>query len=146
MTDCSICGRPAVTQAFVEGALVDVCGNCVSHGREVKRRPAIPQQTITEKQVEAIEGFGDVLKKGIAASGKTVEELGKQLSINADYLKHIELGKRVPDEKTARRLEAALGIKLLKENQEEETAAAGEKPRGIAFTLGDFVQIKQFKK
>ncbi len=153
MTDCSICGKPAATRAFVEGALLDVCRNCVGYGREVRERPAQQLPAVAEKQIDVVENYAEILRRALVGkSGEELAEFAKKLSVNADYIKQIESGKRVPDERTARKLESVLGIKLLKEGTGQEAAVKKQKTSSSgqgaskAVTLGDMIQIKDLRK
>lgn len=116
--DCEVCGRQATTQALVEGARLSVCAECASFGKElVGRVPAgAAQKQFSQPrklvELELAENYGKIVSVAREKLGLDVYQLGRNLSINADYLKQIERGERGPDEKTGRKLEAALKIKL----------------------------------
>ena len=148
MTDCSICGRPAVTRAFVEGAMLDVCGNCVSYGKEAVspggRQSAAP--VAPERQFEVVDVYGPIVAAAIARAGKPLDEFASGHFINADYLRQIASGKRVPDEKTARKLEHALAITLVTESVGEGAAIVQQGRSKGGFTLADVAQIRKGRK
>lgn len=116
--DCEVCGKPATTRAIIEGARLSVCGECAELGQELIARqpPAQKRQFVQEKksftELALVEGFGKTVSQAREKTGLNVYQLGAKLSINADYLKQIERGDREPDEKTGRKLEAVLKIKL----------------------------------
>ena len=159
--ECDICGRPAVGEAFVEGARMMVCVRCAGHGRMIARKPApVPQgksfAILAPKkplpEFELTEGYGAVIKKAREGKGLTLEQLGQQLGIRAQEILHMEEQKLKPPEKDCKKLEAFLKIKLLvpteaaePEQTPEDLAKKLKDMRGGGrggITLADMVEIK----
>lgn len=135
--DCEVCGRrQASTKSKIEGAVLNVCGSCVSLGAELienkvyyssdggrAKAPTTFASNATSTptgasaprsmgELELVEDCGKRVGKARQAMGLSPEQLGQKLSLNVDYIKQIESGKRHPDQRTARKLEAALKIRL----------------------------------
>jgi len=147
LTDCAICGRLSVTRAYVEGAVLDVCGNCVSYGREAVAERALAGRPLPpQKEFEVVDGFGPIVLSAITRMGKSPDDYARMQFINADYLRQIIGGKRVPDEKTARKLERALGITLVIESAAHGAAIAKAAKGSDGFTLADVAQIRRGRK
>ena len=151
--ECDICGRPAIGEAFVEGARVRVCSQCARHGRMIAQPTPTPSKTLAPKplapELELVEDYGKTIRKAREARGLSLEQLGQQLGIRAQEIQHMEEGKLRPPEKDCRKLEAFLKIKLL------VPAEAGQTPEELAkklsemkgksrgeVTLADMVEIK----
>lgn len=116
-----MCGRrAAVATALIEGARLSACPNCVSLGQELVAKKAFvpttpgyyPVSAAKSLELEIVEDYREVVSRARQKTGLSAEQLAQRLSVNADYLKQIEGGKRKPDERTARKLEAVLKIKL----------------------------------
>ena len=153
MTDCDICGKPAVTQAIVEGAKMSVCQRCLSFGQEVSRRSARPKPAAAKppKEMETVEGYSSIVINAREKAKLTRSELARQLNMFENILERIESGALRPNEEIAKKLEKALSITLLEERKEgapkpiepEERHQHG--PHGKPsreLTLADVVNIK----
>ena len=149
MADCDICGRPAVTRAKVEGALLSVCQSCLRYGREVASRqqagkqPAIRKPT---KEYDLAEGYGKLVMAGREKAGFSRQDLARKLLIFENVLARVEEGRMRPDEALARKLEAALGITLLEEKRPGEGLDGPKLPaasKGRELTLADVVDLKK---
>ncbi len=144
---CDICGKPAETRAFVEGALMSVCRNCASYGRVLKdeRRSAGPREIRVAADLFVIDGYGKAVTGAAAAKGMTLHDVAAKLFINEGYLKQMASGERKPDVKTAQKLEKELGVTLLTETKPETKVeakpASAPAPKGV--TLGDVVLIRK---
>ncbi|MGC9005135.1 MAG: helix-turn-helix domain-containing protein, partial [Candidatus Micrarchaeia archaeon] len=71
--------------------------------------------------------------------GMSREELAKKLNETESYLEHIERERMRPTLKTARKLEKALGVKLI-EKTTEVILEKTEKRKKEELTLEDFVE------
>lgn len=148
--ECQVCGKPAALEALIEGARVPVCEKCVRFGRIVSR-PVVPvkRQAPLKKAVEApekllVQGFGALVMNAREAAGFSRDELAKKIFIREHELAKIEEEKLRPDERTARKLEFALGIKLYEDIGLEIEMMRKEKKRsGKDFTMADMVELRE---
>jgi putative transcription factor len=123
--DCDICGKnEAVFYIEIEGAKMSACPGC-SHGAKVIGRigKAIDETSKTEtpiieykeKEIEIEENCGHIAREAREEKKLELKDLARSINENENYLKHIEQGKLMPTLKTARKLEKALGIRLISE-------------------------------
>ncbi len=154
MDECHICGRPADTEALVEGARVPVCANCSRYGKEVAKPPALKGKTPAGtrlapaaplKEIFPVDGYGEKIRRSREKMGMRVEDLAAKIFITKNELVHLEEEKIKPVEKTARKLEKELNIALLEERGEGEETKAKAPGAKRALTLADIVQIKPKK-
>ena len=111
---CQVCGKPASTEAFLEGARVWLCAKCLRFGKTVAVRPRMPQARLgSSGEMEEIENPGEAVKRAREARRISVGDLAKKIFVNEKELMKIERGELVPSEGVARKLERELGIKLL---------------------------------
>ncbi len=117
MESCQVCGRPAQTEAFLEGARVWLCNNCLRFGRAVEvRRPAASRPAPAPTgggEVGVVDGFGAAVRRGREAKRLSVAELARKIFVNEKELAKIEREELVPAEGVARKLERELGVKVL---------------------------------
>ena len=171
MRICEVCGREIIGPAYlarIEGAELVVCSECVVYASSYRRlrrgertrraaaqaraqRPMRPQRmraplsTRVEQaeKLELVEDFGQRIRAAREARGLTQEELGKMIGEKASVISRIEAGKMEPDIVLARKLEHALGLKLLVE-AEEKAGAAVRTVSPMArkgLTLGDILAL-----
>ena len=150
MTACDICGKPAITQAMVEGARLSVCAGCLRYGTEVQtaQRPRQGGQPRPPKEYDVVEGFGRLVRKSREKAGMSRQELARKLFVFDNVLERVEDERLRPDEKLARKLEKELGITILEEKGREAqtppapaNAPAQASSRGL--TLADIIEIKK---
>ncbi len=147
--DCDICGKPAVALAYVEGAQVNVCNNCVSLGRRAVEKPS----EYSEKpmlEFTAVDNYAQILKDAMKKRNITSSELANKLNIHEAIIKQTESGARFPGEKIAKILEKEFSITLIKKSESKPelypSVTMREFPNSkSSFTLGDVVTIKQKK-
>ena len=170
MRICEVCGREITGPAFlarIEGAELIVCSECVVYASSYRRlrrgerakkiaqtreqRPVRPQRLKHGfsprirhvEKLELVEDFGQKIRAAREARGLTQEELGKMIGEKASVISRIEAGKMEPDVVLARKLEHALGLKLLVEAEEKARAAVrtvSPVARG-SLTLGDILAL-----
>jgi len=118
MDVCEVCGvRKAVTTVVLEGAEMHVCHVCAKYGKKVRKpqRQRVEKAKVLKERVEDIvDNFGDIIKKARQALGLKRSELARQINEKEGYLEMIEEERTVPSLKTARKLEKALNVKLIK--------------------------------
>ncbi|MBS3053959.1 MAG: TIGR00270 family protein [Candidatus Aenigmarchaeota archaeon] len=136
---CEICGGKAVTKAVVEGVPLDVCANCAGHGTEIKQPHARHVPEISESTINP--DFSAMIKQARGKAGIERKALAEKLAVKESVLARIENGMR-PDNATARKLEKALGIRLLGFSGD----AVVQKQVLAEITLGDVVVIKKKRK
>jgi putative transcription factor len=155
---CEICGRPIEGEPIpveVDKAVLYVCRSCAAqYGKRVAQRQ--PQAAVQKKpaprpkpaaprppplEVELVENFGAVIRRARENLGLSREALAAMLGVKETVLRRIEAGQLQPDLALAKRLERALGVRLLVEAAEEGVAKSGGKvERGL--TLGEVAEIR----
>jgi putative transcription factor len=153
---CEICGRPIEGEPIpveVDKAVLYVCRSCAAqYGKRVTQRQ--PQSAVPKKpaprpaaprppplEVELVENFGAVIRRARENLGLSREALAAMLGVKETVLRRIEAGQLQPDLALAKRLERALGVRLLVEAAEEGIAKSGGKvERGL--TLGEVAEIR----
>jgi uncharacterized protein (TIGR00270 family) len=148
--DCDICGRPAITAAFVEGARLNVCQNCLKLGKQAidLRTNRAGPAPVPLKELEPVEGYGAKAATARKSKGYSTLELAHKLNITESVIKQLEAQTRFCGEETAHKLERELGIVLVKPVEAtgavEQAAApvAARSGRG-SFTLADVATLKR---
>jgi putative transcription factor len=153
---CEICGRPIEGEPIpveVDKAVLYVCRSCAAqYGKRVTQRQ--PQSAVQKKpaprpaaprppplEVELVENFGAVIRRARENLGLSREALAAMLGVKETVLRRIEAGQLQPDLALAKKLERALGVRLLVEAAEEGVAKSGGKvERGL--TLGEVAEIR----
>ncbi len=129
MPECEICGKKVDTvyEIVLDGAQMLVCEKDAK-GRDVvnafgpdagsgrARRPVSEEPT----QEELVEGYGEVIRKSREAMGLPVRVLAERINEKESTLTRIEKQETLPSEKTRKKLEKELGIKLLNKEPEEK--------------------------
>jgi putative transcription factor len=155
---CEICGRPIEGEPIpveVDKAVLYVCRSCAAqYGKRATQQQ--PQAAVQKKpaprpkpaaprppplEVELVENFGAVIRRARENLGLSREALAAMLGVKETVLRRIEAGQLQPDLALAKRLERALGVRLLVEAAEEGVAKSGGKvERGL--TLGEVAEIR----
>jgi len=155
---CEICGRPIESEPIpieVDKAVLYVCRSCAAqYGKRAtlqqpqavvqkrptpRLKPAAPRPPPLE--VELVENFGEIIRRARENLGLSREALAAMLGVKETVLRRIEAGQLQPDLALAKRLEKALGVRLLVEAAEESVAKSGGKvERGL--TLGEVAEIR----
>lgn len=152
---CEICGRLIEGEPIpveVDKAVLYVCRSCAA--KYGKRASVTPVQTPQKKapqprprpqrkaaELELVENFGEVVRRARENLGLSREALAAMLGVKEAVLRRVEAGQLQPDLALARKLEKALGVRLLVEAAEEGAAkASGRADRGL--TLGEVAEIR----
>lgn len=143
--ECEICGKNTkLLRARIEDAVMSVCSDCAKFGE------VIPEQKIEKKPeerplefIEVDPSYPSIVKLKREALGLTREQLAKKLNEKISVIERIEHGKMRPDNKVAKKLEKALGIKILGYHENEVKI---EKKPNKDVTLGDVVELKIKKR
>mgnify|MGYP001583598187 CR=1 FL=1 len=148
MSDCEVCGRTgARIDCIIESAKLRVCENCSRLGKVVyvERPPVLGKgnkMIKKEFELELVEDYAERIKNARNKLQLNVKELASLILEKESFLDGIEKETTVPTEKTARKLERYLKIKLLEEVP-AESSAKGNSKRNADITLGDVVDIKK---
>ena len=153
--DCEICGRKnARIDAIIEGVKMRVCEDCAKHSKKIihiepaseikkdKKNKNVGKIVIEH---EIVDDYGIIIKSARERKGLTRKELAALIDEKESFLKRIEEEEAFPPEKLARKLENALGIKLIEEIREvvQSTKPARQK---LELTFGDIAEIKKKNK
>jgi putative transcription factor len=167
---CEVCGRKIHGEpitALIEGAKLTVCNECSKHGKVIYEepkpkalmskpsgpRPSLsiqikkPPEITVDTSIELVENYGDKIRHAREKFGLSHEDLGKKLNEKVSLLKKIEMGKMIPDNMLATRLEHALRIKLIVPASEEKVPQT-KIPRSASeeLTLGDLMNLDNENK
>jgi len=170
MRTCEVCGREIIGPAYlalIEGAELVVCADCTRYAKWFKKlgrigpeAPSRPKRPMTRgresmlltrirvreaEELELVEDFGRKVKEAREAKGLTPEALAKMVGEKASVISRIESGRMAPDILLARRLEHALGIKLLvRASAEEKVVVRTARPPEVGgLTLGDILAMSK---
>lgn len=169
---CEMCGeeiRGPPKLVRVEGAELSVCSRCVRFGTEVQQMrrtdirapprapgakpaaaPAAVSAAVRKKRdmFDFIEGdivddYAARIRHAREAKGLSQKDLAMQMMEREHLIKKIENSELIPEEGVRRKLEKALGIRLIEGpvTESEKKAANVLSP-----TLGDLTVIKKAKK
>ncbi|MDD1719390.1 MAG: multiprotein bridging factor aMBF1 [Methanoregulaceae archaeon] len=160
---CELCGAKArgpLKTVRIEGAELDVCGECAKYGTEVQqpKRPMTPKRpgqppvrTAVRKtrdvfdfiEGEIVDDYGERIRNARIARGWSQKDLALEMMERELLIKKIEKGELIPEDDVRRKIEKTLGITLIEGagGQEER-----QKPGAVTPTLGDVISIKKVKK
>jgi putative transcription factor len=150
--ECEICGKQAdvLYEISVEGAQMLACERCARSGeilrtvnseKEEKPRKTVPIEKKRESgEEEIIENYGDVMRKAREALGLPIKVLAERISEKESTLIRIEKQKTLPSEKTRKKLEKELGIKLVSRSAEKEQFRTSKKDEPV--TIWDMKKNK----
>ncbi len=146
--DCDICGRPAGTTAFVEGARLNVCNTCLRLGRQVVQGRQAPVEPVRPvREFEPVEDYAAKAAAGRKAAGLSTLELAHKLMVTESVIKQLEAGTRFCGEDIARKLERELGVQLVQQVEPDADSPGSKESGGQArgLTLADVARVKRFK-
>lgn len=176
MVDCDICGKKGVAFIIeVEGAKMAVCPRCAYHGKIIhslgtgekeEEVPKVDYSTPKQFRVEeeVVEGYGRKIRRAREAVkiaeeevdeyGKkvkktrvmTIEELAKKVNVKASWLDRVENERIEPTIEEAKKLEKALGIKLVEKVEVSVTPAPKSGGGKTELTLLDMLEMQKKKK
>jgi len=169
---CEMCGdtiRGTPKLVRVEGAELQVCSKCEKYGTEVqqKRRPQsasarpVPGPARTSPAAHAgatayrkrdlfdymdgeiVEDYAVRIRKAREEKGLSQKDLAMQMKEKEHLIRKIENAELIPEDDVRRKIEKALGIRLV-----ESTADSEEKKKEnkLVPTLGDVTIIRKVKK
>lgn len=150
--NCDLCGKTteSLAKAIIEGVQLDVCTECSKFGKviSINRSNAkeqikqIAKQQEKEERIELlVENYPEIIKKKREEIGLTQKEFANRINEKESTIHKIETGALEPPLYLAKKLEKALGIKLIE--QHEERRENLRKSRIEGFTLGDFIKVNK---
>lgn len=150
--NCDLCGKTEerLSRALIEGVELNVCPACSKFGevlapvkKFVLKSPSrkAPVEEKEEKIELLVEGYADIIKKKRELIGLTQKDFAKKINEKESIVHKIETGIFEPSLSFAKKLEKALGVKLIEEHEEKHEAIKRKKFEG--FTLGDFIKLKR---
>jgi len=164
LMQCELCGAsiqgPSKT-IQIEGAELCVCARCAKYGTEVQqprrkgaaqqKKPgvAVPQTRRKPRDVfdliegEIVEDYAERIR--IAREGKewSTLDLAQAIKEREILVKKIEKGDLIPEDDVRKKLEKALGIRLI-DSPEDSTSTGG--PGRVTMTVGDVISFKKSRK
>ncbi len=162
---CELCGKeyPSLRSTKIEGSVLMVCGACSRFGEGVPQQraqgdavmaPVAERLANREKRMQekdiyasageemAVDDLGLRVRKKREALGMSQDDLAKKLNERKSIIQKIEGGDMTPDDKLAKKLEGALGLKL-----KEKVAPLGvsqvKKSESKGMTLGDLIKFEK---
>ena len=162
MVTCDMCGgsKGPFYNGSIEGTKMKLCSNCKGYAKEAwliketipeepKKKKLYSQQVREdEKKEEAARGeivqlvvpdYGKRIKAAREEKGLKQEKLAQQLAVKESLLHTFESGSRKPSLEMARKLEKALHITLV-EQQELKPIATPGKRSGAGMTIADMIK------
>ena len=151
--NCDLCGKTteSLAKTIIEGVQLDVCNDCAKFGRVIAavKKPGAKEQIkkIAEHQSKEekvdliVENYAELIKKKRESIGLTQKDFASRVNEKESTMHKIETGSFEPPLHLAKKLEKALGIKLIE--QHEEKFENSKKNRIEGFTLGDFIKLKK---
>jgi len=92
-----------------------------------------------------IENFGSIIREARQRLNLSQEDLGRKISEKVSVIRKVESEKIMPSERLARKLERALGVKLIVPLVEPEPLTySSQKNRGV--TLGEIAYLKDLRR
>ena len=163
---CEMCGKDAKSLKLVEieGTTLNVCFECAKFGKQKTTSQVQTQVSVTPQRVietlekrerrskpkdifeqiteELVDDYAERVRNARIKKGWTPEELGKRINERKTVITKIESGEMTPPEDLIKRLQAALGIKLL----EKPTQMVVKKSTSVRpLTLGDLIKTEKKK-
>jgi len=97
------------------------------------------------EDLTVIEHFGSIVREARQRLNLSQEDLGRKISEKVSVIRKIESEKIMPNERLARKLERALGVKLIVPLVEPEPLAySSQRSRGL--TLGEIAHLKDLRR
>jgi len=159
---CELCGgeiRGQPKTVRIEGAELQVCLPCSRHGVEVQQKrapeprikapaggpPTAPPRRRRRDLFDRMEGdiaedCADRIRNARMARGWSQKQLALEIMEKEMLIRKIEKSDLVPEEELRKKLEKALGIRLLDTDTGEVKAPRGSR---VATTFGDIISLKK---
>ena len=172
MVQCEMCGAevPNPKTVKVEGAELDVCGDCAEFGTEVEQQSASTTSTkystssssggssgssggssgssggrrrrdMFDEMEELAGDYDDRIRNAREAEGLSQEELAGELNEKASVIRKLERGASLPSDDVRAKVEKRLGITLTESGDTGDEEWSSESD-SAGLTLGDKVRRK----
>ena len=142
---CEMCGKDKpVVRGLVEGAEMNVCAVCARFGTmlatPVKAVPKLPAKKVLLPSRVILSNAGVLVKEAREKLGLSQKDFALRINETQNVLHKIEIGQIIPSVALTRKLEKALKIRLIEE--QEDAPVTIQKSKSGALTIGDVVKIK----
>ncbi len=165
--ECEVCGNEIygkTIRAIIDGVKLFVCSNCAKFSSSVWKRdsaqsglttkplgystkPSPPFKIKTPSKLppslDLVENFGQRIRVGRMHHNLSHEDLSRKIGIKISILRKLEMGKMVPDQPQAKKLERFLKINILQAPSETSKPEKNFVNKASALTLGDVVIIQK---
>lgn len=160
---CELCGSPIEGRAYkvnIDGVSLTVCEKCYRkqiqkstskvNAEDEKKNSQIQKPKMQEKkkkkeeiEYEVVDDYYIKIKNAREKLGLTLLALSQKVMEKESVLRRIEQGRLRPSIELSKRLEKALGIKLLEPVIEEKKEEVSEEASLNELTLGDVANLKK---
>ena len=156
--ECDVCGKKEASFIIqVEGAKMAACRGCAYHGKilfsleedaprkefRAQEGRGVPRSMQLEEDL--VENYGKIVRKERESKGLKIEEFARQINEKASYLDKIENQSTRPPIETAKKLEKALGVKILEKVKESAVPSDLAKYKKKELSLLDMLEMQQKK-
>ncbi|MBD3397835.1 TIGR00270 family protein [Candidatus Micrarchaeota archaeon] len=156
--ECDVCGKKEASFIIqVEGAKMAACRGCAYHGKilfsleedaprkefRAQEGRGVPKSMQLEEDL--VEDYGKIVRKERESRGLKIEEFARQINEKASYLDKIENQSTRPPIETAKKLEKALGVKILEKIKESSVPSDLTKYKKKELSLLDMLEMQQKK-
>jgi len=150
---CEMCGSDSILfKTLIEGTELEVCKDCSSHGKVLKKVPPplkkkeiIKQRLEPESKREIIQiivpDYSKIIKNKRENKGLKQEDLAKKIAVKESIISKIESGNIKPSINLARKLELFFKIRLIETF--EEKFKKPTKTESTSFTIGDMIKVRK---
>ena len=174
MVQCEMCGTTVADPKTVkiEGAELEVCGDCADFGTEVRQESSSSSSTkystssssssgsssessssaggssrrrrdMFDEMEEVATDYDRRIRSAREAEGLSQEELASQLNEKVGVIRKLERGDTLPTDEVQRKLERALGISLSEGASSDDDGDYDSSGSATgSYTLGDVVKRK----
>lgn len=151
--DCEVCGKKDASFIIqVEGAKLAACRACAYHGKillSLEEEGPVSAPTGGEiashalkMEEDLIEGYGRRIKAARERKGQKIEEFAKEISQKANYIDMIEGERTRPSLELAKKIEKALGIRLIEKTAVAEAPTSSKKQAKGDLSLLDMLEMQ----
>jgi putative transcription factor len=149
---CEVCGREIerLISAEIEGVSMKVCSGCAKFGTSKPAstpKPSFgkpktfsrgPSHRPKQRELEALDDFASIIRNARERKGMKREDLGRAINEKESVIARLESGAMVPDTKLARKIERALGVKILGVLDDGDFERSDHSSGGM--TIGDLIK------
>ncbi len=151
--NCDLCGKvdENLSRALIEDVELNICSDCSKFGKvigpikKLVSKIILKTPVVIEEKEEKIkllvEDYANIIKKKRESMSISQKDFARKINEKESLVHKIETGIFEPSLALARKLEKALGIKIIEEYEEKHETLKTKKTEG--FTLGDFINVKK---